>query len=223
MKAILSLFGRSPFGPIQAHMEKTRGCIERIQPLFGALWAGQGEDLKRISREIYDLESAADTIKNDLRNHLPKSVFLPIARGDLLEILDVQDSIADRCQDLGTILTLRKWALHQALKGPLDELLREATKVCTEAADIVDQLDELVETSFGGKEAAKVLGMIERLNADETIADSSGIACSKRLFELENELGPIDVVMWSRVFDLIGEMANTAERLGNRLRLLIAK
>ena len=146
MRALMALFGKSPFKPLQAHMEKVRECVERIRPLFDALLAGNRDEVEKLVNEICRLESEADAIKNDIRGHLPKSIFLPIDRRDLLEILDHQDSIADISQDIAVLLTLRDLQFHPDLKEPLDNLLKEVTTVCQLAADITREFDELLET-----------------------------------------------------------------------------
>ena len=223
MKALAALFGRSPFKAVQAHMEKARACVERIPALLQATADDNASEFDRLYREIYDLESEADQIKNDVRGHLPKSIFLPIDRRDLLEIVDTIDSIADRCQDIGILLTLRTLHVPPRLKEALDQLVHESCKVCFQAADIVQELDELVETSFGGSEAEKVLEMIEKVNADETVADGVELAAAKTLFSLEEELGALEIMVWLRIIGKLGDLANVAERMANRLRLLIAK
>jgi predicted phosphate transport protein (TIGR00153 family) len=223
MKALAALFGRSPFKAVQAHMEKARACVERVPALLQATADDNAADFDRLYCEIYDLESEADAIKNDIRGHLPKSIFLPIDRGDLLEIVDIIDSVADRCQDIGSLLTLKKLKMPAKLKDALDQLVVESCKVCFQAADIVQELDELVETSFGGNEAEKVLGMIEKVNADETVADGAELAAAKTLFSLEEELGAVEIMIWMRIIGKLGDLADVSERMANRLRLLIAK
>ena len=87
----------------------------------------------------------------------------------------------------------------------------------------MQQLDELLETSFGGKEAEKVLAMLDDLKADETIADGTGMTIARKLFALEKELSAIDVMFWYRIFRQLGELVDLAEGIGNRVRLLLAK
>ena len=204
-------------------MEKVRACTERLSPLFAAIATGDDGGKKKLVDEICQLESEADEIKNDIRGHLPKSMFMPVDRRDLLEILTLQDSMADTCQDIAVTLTLRKTFVHPKLKGPLEDLLGEVTKTCKKVADVTQELDELLETSFGGKEAQKVLAMLDEVNADETIADGVGITIARKLFALENELSPVDVMFWYRIFRQLGELADLAEGIGNRVRLLLAR
>ena len=45
----------------------------------------------------------------------------------------------------------------------------------------------------------------------------------KLLFEHEAEIGAVSTVMWDRVIHWVGDLANFAERAGNRHRLLLAR
>ncbi|MCZ6795674.1 MAG: TIGR00153 family protein [Planctomycetota bacterium] len=223
MRSIFSLFAKSPFQPLQSHMAKVKSCVERIHPLFDAVIRKDQAGADKLTQEICELESEADAIKNEIRSNLPRSLFLPIDRRDLLEILHVQDSLADECQDIAVTLTLRTMTVHDDLRAPLDRLLKEVTKVCMTAARIIEEFDELVETAFGGHEAEKVLEMIKELNAEETVTDEVGCAIAKKLFSLEQEMSPVEVMLWFRILRQVGELANRAEGIGNRLRLLLAK
>ncbi len=223
MKALLSLFGKSPFKPLQSHMEKVRECATRLSPLVSAVLGGDEETQKKLVDEICAMESEADKIKNDIRSHLPRSLFLPVDRRDLLEILAFQDAMADTCQDIAITLTLRKASLHADLKKPLEDLVREVTTTCARAADVTQELDELLETGFGGKEADRVLKMVDQIDADETIADDTAIVIARKLFELERQLEPVDVMYWFHMFRRLHELADLADSAGNRVRLLLAR
>lgn len=223
MKAFLTLFGKSPFKPLQSHMEKVRACVQHLDQMFSAILAEDHSAQKRLVDRICAVESEADVIKDEIRANLPKTMLLPVDRRDLLEILTLQDFIADRCQDIAVTLSLKSISFHQGLKEPLKNLLNEMTRTCFHAADIIQELDELLETGFRGDEARKVLEMIDQLNVDESIVDGAGIALSRKLFSLEKELSAVDVMLWYQVFRQIGELANLAEGVGNRLRLLLAR
>ena len=92
MLNISDLFGRSPFTPIHTHMNKVLDCVKPLTDLFEALAEGNLERVEKIAKEISKLEHLADLTKNDVRNHLPKSLFLPVDRGALLEILGILEN-----------------------------------------------------------------------------------------------------------------------------------
>src|SRR2546428_11702228 len=99
MLTIAKLFGKSPFAPLQTHMEKVSCCVSELPVLFQAMMDQDMEAIQQISDTISRLEHDADLTKNDIRNHLPKSLFLPVDRGSLLEILSLQDALADQAEE----------------------------------------------------------------------------------------------------------------------------
>jgi len=92
---IPGLFGKSPFKAMQNHMRIVNDCIAEVPGLFQALVDGDAAALEEQKDKIFEKEEEADHLKNSLRSHLPKSIFMPVDRRDLLELLDMQDSIAD--------------------------------------------------------------------------------------------------------------------------------
>ncbi|MCZ6679671.1 MAG: TIGR00153 family protein [Candidatus Poribacteria bacterium] len=223
MRSIFNLFAKSPFGPTQAHLKKAVECAQQLRPLFEAVCAEDDTEIQRVTDFINQLEHETDQIKNEIRNHLPKSLFLPIDRRDLLELIHMQDSIADSTQEVAGMLTLKKLRLPEDLKPNAMELIDEILVTCDMAATIGFEMDELTETSFGGPEADKVLDMINQLDDSETKSDVIGVRLARQLFALEDQMSPVDVMLWYQVFYTAGQVANYAERMGNRLRLLIAR
>ena len=63
--------------------------------------------------------------------------------------------------------------------------------------------------------------MIGELNRLETETDELAEAVLRKLFAMEADLG-VGTVFWYQLVSWIGDMADYAERVGNRLRLLIA-
>lgn len=222
LSPLLQLFGQSPFKPMQEHMRVVVSCADRVPRLFESVFAGNADKVEEIRQEIFAFENQADDIKNELRAHLPKSMFLPVDRRDLLEILDLQDSIADTAQDIAGMMVVRDMAPPEALREPIMALTRRCLDACHQLAKIMEELDELVETGFRGPESDKVMHMISELNNIETDTDVQAIALMKLLFAHEKEMGAVSTLMWDRVLHWIGDLANYAERVGNRHRLLLA-
>jgi predicted phosphate transport protein (TIGR00153 family) len=217
------LFGPNPFKALQEHMAAAVHCAEFVVPLFEALQAGNTKEVARLKEVIFEAEQEADDIKNSLREHLPRGLFLPVDRRDLVEILDLQDSIADTAQDIAGMLVER----HMVLPPTFDEGLLPFTKRCVEACQhalsIINQLDELLETGFRGREASNVDRLINELNAIESETDIQGLALARALFDHEDDLKAVSVIFWHRLIEDIGDLADYAEKVGNRLRLVIAR
>jgi len=96
-------------------------------------------------------------------------------------------------------------------------------EACRQAADTIEELDELIETGFRGREMDKVEAMIDSLNQIEDDTDDMEHELTSILFKHEDEMNPISVMMWYQIIEWIGDLADYAEKVGDRLRLLIAR
>ena len=221
--AFLDLFAKSPFKPLQEHMHMVLECARQVPPLVEALCEDDVERVRSLERRIDELEGQADALKNDLRAHLPRRLLLPVDRRDLLEILDFQDSIADTAQDVSGLLVERNMSVPESMKSILIELSHEVLRACEKVAAVIDELDELIETGFRGREADYVGRMIEEVGALEERGDELEGSLRRELFKLEDTLAPVTVVFWYQIIGWIGDLADHSEKAGNRIRLLIAR
>jgi hypothetical protein len=221
MSLIANLFGHSPIRPMQEHMRAAVECARQILPLFEEMVAGDKAAIAARHQEIDRLEHEADRIKNEIRSHLPKRMFLAVERRDMLEILDYQDSIADVAQDIAELADMRGMVVPKELASAFLELVRRVVSACEQAERVINELDELVETGFRGRQVARVDEMIEELSRMESDTDELEERVQRLLFGIEDELG-ISAIFWYKLIDYVGRMADYAERVGNRLRLLTA-
>ena len=217
------LFGQSPFTALQEHMRVVLECAREVQPLIEALSAGNQARVVELKDRIFEREAEADRIKHELRAHLPKSLFMPVDRRDLLEVLLLQDTIANVAQDIAGLLIERKMTIPEFLRDPLIVLTARCVDTVEHAASVIEELDELLAIGFRGREADVVDKMLTELNAIEDETDELGIALARALFDHEDELKPVSVMMWYQIIEWIGDLADYAEKVGDHLRLLIAK
>jgi len=218
-----ALFGKSPFKPIQEHMRVVVDCVSEVPPLFQALVDGDQAKLEAQKDLIFAKENAADEIKNQLRGHLPKSILMPVDRRDLLDVLAMQDSIADTAQDIAGLLVERKMEVPAGTGEDLVALVNRCVDTCNAAGKIIEELDELVEMGFRGKEASQVEEMMEALNLIEDETDDMGMALTRALFAQEDSMSAVSVMFWYQLIQWIGDLADYSEKVGDRLRLLIAR
>jgi predicted phosphate transport protein (TIGR00153 family) len=217
------LFGQSPFTALQKHMRVVLECAREVPPLIEALVAGDQLRVVELRDRIFEREAEADRIKHELRAHLPKSLFMPVDRRDLLEVLLLQDTIANVAQDVAGLLVERKMSIPDFLREPLIELTARCVDTVEHAAKVIEELDEMLALGFRGREVDRVDEMLKELNAIEDETDELGIALARALFDHEDEMKPVSVMMWYQIIEWIGDLADYAEKVGDHLRLLIAK
>lgn len=223
MRSIFGIFGKSPFGPLARHAERVRDTEAMIRPLMEAFMDGDWPRTEQIYEQISKLEHKADVVRDEIRDHLPRSLLLPVDRGDLLKFLREQDAIADRMEDLAVLVTMRRTATPSAMRESVFDLVDHVIRTTDTWYSIAAELPILQEASFSGPEADKVYRLIERVGREEWEADLVQSRVSKQLFEHEEELGAVAVVMWMRILSLIGQVANHAENTADLLRLMMTR
>ncbi len=222
MRSILRLFAKSPFKALGAHMDKGHECYSMLEPLFEAAFAEDYDKVDEVFRQIHVLEHEADKLKDEIRESLPRSLFLPVARRDLLATLKAQDSIPDAAEDIAMLVRIRPTKYPTWLQEEVRHLLRSVIVVCESTREIVDQLDLLVRVSFSGHQAEKVLKMIDENGKFEHETDKIGYKLARSLYEHEAEFSPVDIFMLNDVFKALGGLANSAERVAKGFRLYLA-
>jgi predicted phosphate transport protein (TIGR00153 family) len=208
---------------MQAHMRIVNECISHVPALFEALIAEDQAEVVKVKELIFAKEQEADGLENELRARLPKSLFMPVDRRDLLELLDMQDYMADTAQDIAGLMIERDMTVPDGMADPLRELVQRCVDACDLATKIIEEMDELVEAGFSGREAASVLDMVDQLSVIEDETDVLGVKLTQILFAREDEMKPVSVMFWYQMIQWIGDMADFAEKVGDRMRLLIAR
>ncbi len=217
------IFGRSPFVAMQEHMGIVDQCVSHLTPFFEAVLEGDHTRAKEVYREIGKLENKADVLKKKLRLQMPKGLFMPVERRDLLELLLVQDKAANQAKDISGIIVGRKMNFPEAMAELLPAYVKRCEDACRQAKTVIDELDELVETGFAGKEIEIVASIINELDAIEKDTDKIQIRIRAALMKVEQNLPPVDVIFFYKVIEGIGEVADISQRIGSRVELLLAK
>ena len=220
---ILNLFGKSPFKPLQEHMEKVKECLDYIQPLFDSLAKEDFKEVNAISKKIMKLEHKADKIKDKIRDNLPANLFLAVDRRDVLNLLSAQDSICDAVEDLAVVLNLREMRPLEKLNSLLNNLVSRVIQVGHLTACVILELNNLLEASFGGAEAGKVIKMIDEVSTMEWEADKAQYKLVQGLFKMEKELDPVSIFMWMKIYQTLSEIADASEKVTKLLRLFLSK
>ena len=219
---ISSIFAKSPFKPLRDHMEKVVESVTPLNDFFEALFQQDFSKLEKIQQQVIQAENEADSIKNEVRNNLPRNIFMPINRRDLLEMLDMQDSIADVAQDIVILLNIRKMKLPEELSQDVIQFVQKSQDVCYLARGLTQEFEDVIESGFGRHEIKKLLEMIDNVSIAETEADNLEDALVRSLYEVEEKMNYVDTVFWYKIFELIGDIADFSKKTGNRLRLMIA-
>lgn len=223
MLTLLNLFGRSPFAPLKFHMEKVSECVYTLPTLFESLLKGEFDKVEQLVGQISKAERLADTTKNDIREHLPRSLFLPIDRTQLLDILKLQDDIADQAESIAIFTTLKSLQLPSSLQDPFNSYLSKIVDAYEGAYSIIKELHDLLESSFVGVgiEADKIRKIGDEMAYKKHEVNLKSRELLKSLFALEDHLSHSSFYLWMRIFDELAHLAALSEKVVLRVRMTL--
>lgn len=220
---ISGLFGKSPINPLQQHMRQVHMCLKEFSTFSKAASVENWKKAETSRSLIVKKENKADELKKKLRMNLPSTFMMPFSRRDLLDLLLIQDSIANITKDLAGLMMTRKMVFPAEIAPGFLDLVAVCINTSDAALEAINELDELLETAFGSRERKKVDIIVSKINALEHDSDTAQHLVRTQLFALEATLPPVDVMFYYRAIEWLGETADAAQKVGSRLEIMLAK
>lgn len=223
VNTILGLFAKSPLKPLQEHASSVHQSCSLLVPFFQATAQQQWENAQHLREQISMLEKQADVLKREIRLKLPRGLFLPVDRTDMLDLVTQQDRLANRAKDIAGRVIGRHLMVPESMQTDFMVYLQRCLDATTQANKVIHELDELLETGFRGREASLVEQMVMELDHIEDDTDHQQILLRQALLALEPQYNPIDVMCLYQVMEWIGSLADESLRVGSRLELMLAR
>jgi len=203
-------------------MENVQTCVSLLGEFLSAAIEADWSKAEELQQRIRTTENQADDLKKGLRTNLPKSLLLPMARSDLLELISIQDRLANRAKDIAGLMLGRKMEIPPSLTESIQSYYKLSLDTSAQALKAINELDELLETGFRGRAVEVVEALITELDRLESLSDVHQIELRASLYALETELPPVSVMFLYKIIDLLGEIADDSQKVGSRLLILIS-
>ncbi len=221
MQYFSKLFSRAPFELLELHMEKVIACLVKLDEILKIFEDTDLSKLETFSASVSELEHEADLIKNDIRSTLPQSFLFSVDRSNFLEILSVQDDLADVAEEIANLLTIKQLAIPPEIKTDLTAYKNKNMEAVWDVKEIVYSFEELLEASFGGPIAVKIQNKIDQTAYKEHEADLLKRKLLKGLFNIAGSLSTPDFYLWMHLIEAIGKISHSAEKLALRIGMLL--
>lgn len=217
------LFARSPIGPLQEHMDKVADCTVHLLDFYDAVAQNEWDKAREERNIVASLEKEADDIKNKLRAHLSSELLLPVPRYDILEMVTLQDRIANMAKDIAGLILGRELIFPEVITVSYRTFLKHCIDAVEQAHAAVGQLDNLLETGFKGKEVRQVEHIINKIHHIEHQTDEMQVEIRQALFSVEKNYSPIDMMFLYKIIEWTGDIADRAEKVGSQLNVFMAR
>jgi len=214
---------KSPFGQLLEHMSKVKECVEVLHNGLINYYKGDYKSFSDVTRHVDRLEHEADLIKSNIRNHLPKTIFMPVDKGKFLWALREQDKILDHAENLVNMLDMRHTKIPKELQENFVKHVDLVLKTVLKMEGAVENIKDLIETSFVKRERDQTKEFIYEVHEFERQADTKRYEITKGIYKLEKKLTPMDVYHLLKIVDWVDDIADHAENVADWLRAMIAK
>lgn len=222
-ESILGIFAKSPFVSLQKHMDIGKQAAIALQNFLISAGVSDWSKAKQYRQEIIDLEHAADDIKNQIRTHLPKSLFMSVSREDLLDLVYTMDGIPNTAKDISGIMIGRQMEIPNQIAEQFSAFVKAAIKAAKQASAAIEKVDEVRRGGFSSSDADLLQDLVAELELLEHENDDLEAALRNDFFEIEKDFPAVDVMFLYDIFNRIGSLADISQTAGHILIRLVSK
>lgn len=198
-------------------------CVIQVPVFYDLCQSEKWEEAREVAKIISALESDADRVKRKLQIKLHGDLFLPVPRGDVLALLQVQDNIANQAEDIVGLMLGRRMVFPSVLQKQIRLLIEHMIKTCNKAHEVSKEMRDLLEAGFQGVVLDLLQEMVGELDSLEDEADRLQAEIRESIFKIEDQHAPLDVFFWYKVVNEIASVIDWSQRVGAQLLIISAR
>lgn len=221
MRLLLSsLFYRSPFENLQRHADKVKECAQLFREATICHIGKECKQFDLLTEQVARMESEADAIKRNIRNHLPRGILMPVDKFQFFQYLREQDKVMDEVEEALFWLSFRP-------EGIPDEVATDIEHLVEAVVQSIEKLPELVALatkyfrSKSDEQRNKMKSLIRDIRQDEREADLLERELKFKIFSSIKD--PLVVFHLIRLVEIVADIADHAQNASDRMRAMIAK
>lgn len=220
--ALSEVLSNSPLAIMERHAEVCLDCVNKLEPYFEAALADQWGRAEALQQEIARLEAVADDIKMDVRKNLPRGLWMSVSRPDLLELVRVQDKMANEAKDIAGLTLGRQLTFPKKLEKSLFKFIATVTDASAKAVEVVAATRELSRSAFSSRQVKAISAKCLLVEKIERRSDDLQSKLRAKLRIYEEDMSAIDAIFLYQVLSSIGEIADHAEKVSHRAQIIAA-
>jgi predicted phosphate transport protein (TIGR00153 family) len=214
-------FTKSPFKALRKHMRIASESATFLPEAMQAFFRNDREALQETRQTVSELTADADQLLKELQQRLPDATNIPLARRDLFDVLELQESIARRMQEITALLPDLPVDVPSQMRKPLKRLADRCVAATEVAYEIVKAIEKVVEAGFKGAQQDAARQLVQDVVAIGSEADALCAEITRMLLAESREMDPVAVVFLYQLVGWIDDLANFSQKLAIRSQLLL--
>jgi predicted phosphate transport protein (TIGR00153 family) len=219
--SFFSLFYESPFKKLKDHADKVRECAWMFKRAVECYVEQDCEEFDKLTEDVAKLESQADWLKRNLRNHLPRGLLMPVDKFVLVDCLREQDHVLDNVE------AALYWLSFKPEGGIAEELIGDFLHLVDAVIPCIERLPDMAEQamvyfkSSTEENRDKLKSTIRDIHQAEKEADHLEYELKRQAFVVLKD--PVDLFHFIRLVEVIANIADDAQNASDRMRTMIAR
>jgi len=217
--SLSSLFYRSPFENLQKHADKVKECASLFENAVTCHLSDQCKDFDLLTDQVARMESEADAIKRNIRNHLPRGILMPVDKFQLFQYLKEQDKVLDEVEEALFWLSFRPRGIPKDVGTDFQHLVKSVVQPVEKLPRLVSMATDFFK-SRSEDERTRMKSLIHDIRQYEHEADLLERELKLKIFATIKEA--LVVFHMIRLVEIVGDIADHAENAADRMRAMIA-
>lgn len=214
------LASRSPMDGLVEHYDKIAECIAAIDDSLECyVSGGVCREFEELTKAVDEIEAHADSIKRNIRNHLPKGLFMSVEKSLFLSYTKSQDNILDSAQDALHWLAMRKVLIPEDVQREMIYLLDSVAKCTVLLGPALKSTIALVHGESLDREGTKEAFRRVRRERDDVRHRKN--ALQQRIYDKDIDFK--DIYQLIHFVDCLDKMGHDTENCAETLRAMIAR
>jgi hypothetical protein len=219
--ALLRLFRQSPFEGLIKHAELIRDVAPVFQQAFLSYLDDSAEEFEYYHNQITVIEHQGDTIKRNIRGHMPRGILLPMDKFQILWYLREQDKVLDSTQNGMHWLSYRKTHVPDEFVDDLLLMVEKVGDVLKSVLPLVVIADQYFR-SFSENHRKEVKDAVHAIRHFESQSDivERKLKSDFLSYEFDN---PTSAFHLTKLVQYMGGISDHAENAADMMRAMIAR
>ena len=219
--SFFSLFYKSPFKKLKDHADKVKECAWMFKRAVECYVERDCEEFDQLTEDVAMLESQADWLKRNLRNHLPRGLLMPVDKFVLVDCLREQDHVLDNVEKALYLLSFKpEGEIPEELVGDLLHLVDAVVPAIEKLPEMAEQAIAYFESSTE-ENRNRLKSTIRDIHQAEKESDHLEHELKKEAFAVLKD--PVDIFHIVRLVEIIANIADDAQNASDRMRTMIAR
>ena len=219
--SFFSLFYESPFKKLKDHADKVKECAWMFKRAVECYVEQDCEEFDKLTEDVAKLESQADWLKRNLRNHLPRGLLMPVDKFVLIDCLREQDHVLDNVEEA------LYWLSFKPEGGIAEELVGDFLHLVDAVIPAIEKLPDMSELAIvyfkdsTEENRDKLKSIIRDIHQAEKEADHLELELKKQAFAVLKD--PVEIFHIVRLVEIVANIADDAQNASDRMRTMIAR